>query len=43
MNKKCVYNKSRLEVMHMMYPFITFTDGTEVVHSHLIEENGKNR
>ena len=24
----------------MMYPYMTLGDGTEIVHSHLIEENG---
>lgn len=25
----------------MMYPYLTFADGTEVTHSHLIERDGK--
>ncbi len=25
----------------MMYPYITLSDETEIVHSHIIEENGK--
>lgn len=25
----------------MMYPYITLADGTEIVHSHLIEKNGE--
>lgn len=24
----------------MMYPYLTFADGTEVVHSEIVEENG---
>lgn len=24
----------------MMYPYMTLSDGTEIVHSHLFEENG---
>lgn len=27
----------------MMYPYITFGDETEVVHSHLIEEGGEKK
>ena len=27
----------------MMYPYMTLSDGTEIVHSHIIEENGKSK
>lgn len=27
------------EVFHMMYPYITLADETEITHSHIIEEN----
>lgn len=27
----------------MMYPYMTLADKTEIVHSHLIEENGKRK
>ena len=27
----------------MMYPYMTLSDETEIVHSHLIDENGKNK
>lgn len=27
----------------MMYPYMTLTDETEIVHSHLIEENGEQK
>ena len=29
--------------MVMMYPYMELADGTEIVHSHLIEDNGKKR
>lgn len=35
-------NQSK-EVMVMMYPYMELADGTEIVHSHLIEDNGKKR
>ncbi len=31
---------SRLDVINMMHPYLTFDDGTEVVHSDLITEGG---
>lgn len=27
----------------MMYPYMELADGTEIVHSHLIEDNGKKK
>lgn len=27
----------------MLYPYMTLTDETEIVHSHLIEENGEQK
>lgn len=30
----------RVEVFEVMYPYMTLTDETEIVHSQLIEENG---
>lgn len=27
----------------MMYPYMTLADGTEIVHSQVIEENGKKK
>lgn len=27
----------------MMYPYMTLADGTQIVHSHLIEENGQKK
>lgn len=27
----------------MMYPYMTLSDGTEIVHSHLVEEGGERK
>ena len=33
----------QMEVINMMYPYMTLSDETEVIHSHLIEENGEKK
>ena len=32
-----------MEVIKMMYPYMVLSDETEIVHSHLIEENGEKK